>query len=77
MTETQVHVEESSEMTVEITTELHTVEETTQTMETQHKQADSREPSIHLTKEEIEDYEASQAKFRELWEKKREKVRFV
>lgn len=77
MTETQVHVEHSSETTVEITTELHKVEENTQTMETQQTQAGSRETSIHPTKDEIEDYEESQAKFRELWELKREKVRFV
>lgn len=77
MTETQVHVQQSSETTVEITTELHTVEETTQTMETQQNQADSRDPSIHPTKDEIEDFEAAQEKFRALWEKKREKVRVV
>lgn len=80
MTETQVHVEQSSQTTVQITTELST-DEITQTMETmktaQHGKVDSREPSVHLTKDEIEEYEESQEKFRVLWENKREKVRFI
>lgn len=33
-----------------------------------------QDDSIHYSKAEIEDYEDSQAKFRALWEMKREKV---
>lgn len=50
--------------------------EVIQTVETgEQKQTESDEPAIiHLSKDDIEEYEESQAKFRELWEKKREKV---
>lgn len=75
LTEIQVQVEQSSSTTVETTSE-QTIE-ITQTVEREHKQVVTEESSSHLTKEEIEEYEESQAKFRELWEKKREKVRVV
>jgi hypothetical protein len=66
--EASVHVEQSCETTVEITTEQ-------QTVETVMEQKPIEEPAIvHLTKDNIDDYEESQAAFRELWEKKREKV---
>jgi hypothetical protein len=71
--EATVEVEQSIETTVEITTETHT---TVETMMEAPKQIE--EPAIvHLTKENIEDYEETQAAFRELWEKKREKVSFA
>jgi hypothetical protein len=80
LTETQVNVEQSSETTVEITTEERTVEETTEIV-MEHKQVaeehHEEHAAIHLTKDEIDEFEESQAKFRELWEKKREKVRVV
>lgn len=69
-----MHVEQSFTTTIETTSE-QTVEEITQTVEEEHKQVE--ESTSHLTKDEIEEYEESQAKFRELWEKKREKVRVV
>lgn len=78
MTETQGHVEQATETTatVEIVTSeaVTTVrEETTTTTVTVERE--SEESGYHLSKDEIDDYEESQAKFRELWEKKREKVR--
>lgn len=81
MTGTQVHVEQSTVTTVEVTSEQQTTIEVTkeviQTMEHEQKQTESDEPAIiHLSKDDIEEYEESQAKFRELWEKKREKVRY-
>lgn len=51
---------------------VHTVEETTQTIV-----EEAHDSSIHYSKDEIDDYEQSQAKFRELWERKREKVRTI
>lgn len=70
--EATVEVEQSSQTTVEITTETRT---TIETVMEEQKQVE--EPAIvHLTKENIEDYEETQAAFRELWEKKREKVSF-
>lgn len=73
MTAIQVHVEESTETTVEITTEVERTIEMVR--EEQTNTTETGDHSIHLSREDIEDYEASQAKFRELWEKKREKVR--
>lgn len=72
MTETQVHVEQSSTMTIEKSEQTI---EITQTLDEEHKQDELEESSSHLTTDEIDEYEESQAKFRELWEKKREKVR--
>lgn len=67
MTETQVTVETKNE--VEVTTEVVVVEE--------QKPVEVEDPTTyHITKDAIEEYEESQAAFRELWEKKREKVRF-
>lgn len=66
--EATVHVEQSTETTVEITTQQQTVEAVMD-------QKQIEEPAVvHLTKDDIDDYEESQAAFRELWEKKREKV---
>lgn len=39
-----------------------------------HTTVESEETSSHMSNDEIEEYEESQAKFRALWEKKREKV---
>lgn len=62
------------ESTVETTS---AVEVTTKVVVDQQKPAKVEDPTTyHITKDEIEDYEESQAAFRELWEKKREKVRF-
>lgn len=72
-----MHVETTSETTVEITTE-QTVEETIETVMEEQKSVvveDTSETHVHLSADEIEEYEESQFKFRELWEKKREKVR--
>lgn len=74
MTETQVTVEESTVVTsseIEVTIETVTEEEVQKPVEPEDPTA------YHITKDEIDDYEDSQAAFRELWEKKREKVRFV
>jgi hypothetical protein len=66
-----------------------TVEETVVTVETTNevkvkvveevqRPVEPEDPTVyHITKETIEDYEETQAAFRELWEKKREKVRIV
>lgn len=70
-----MHVEQTVETSVEVTSEHHTVEETTQTVVIEEENHEGS--SVQLTKDEIDEYEESQAKFRELWEKKREKVRFV
>lgn len=39
-----------------------------------HTTVETEDTSSHISNEEIDEYEASQAKFRALWEKKREKV---
>lgn len=79
MTDTQVHVEQSTVTTIEVTSEQQTTVEVVETMEQEQKQTVSSDGPvvIHLSKDDIEDYEESQAKFRELWEKKREKVRNI
>lgn len=48
-------------------------EEKTDAQQKENPQAEMEEEH-HPTKDEIEEYEESQKKFRELWEKKREKV---
>lgn len=76
LSETQVHVEESSESTstVEIVTH-EAVTLVSEVMSTATTTVESEESNYHLSKDDIDDYEESQAKFRALWEKKREKVR--
>lgn len=72
LTESQVTVEE---MTVVTTNE---VEVTTETVVEEQKPVEPEDPNTyHMTKDVIEDYEECQAAFRELWEKKRDKVRIV
>lgn len=75
-TEAQELVDHSSETVVEVTSEVH-IEEMQSSEEVtvveEHKQEDTT--SIHYSKEDIEEYEESQEKFRALWEKKREAVR--
>lgn len=76
MTESQVEQQstETTTTTVEIVTnEVETKETTVATV--QKTVEEHEESTYHLTKDDIDDYEESQAKFRELWEKKREKVR--
>ncbi|CRL04620.1 CLUMA_CG017688, isoform A [Clunio marinus] len=71
----QVHVDESTETKIEMTCEtIHIVETTTETIQSEQKQPSECEESISfLSQKEIEDYEECQMKFRELWERKREK----
>lgn len=54
-------------------------EETVTVMEQESLQATTEQQEVehHPTNDEIEEYEESQRKFRELWEKKREKVSFM
>lgn len=73
LTESQVTIEQTTVVTtneVEVTTET--------VVEEEQKPVEPEDPTAyHITKDVIEEYEESQAAFRELWEKKREKVRFV
>jgi len=69
-------VVESTISVVESTTETQTVEVEIVNQEQQQLEQKKQEDEMehHPTKDEIDDYEESQKKFRELWEKKREKV---
>jgi homoserine kinase len=70
----QVTIEESAE-TVET---INEVEVTVETTEEEQKPVEPEDLTVyHMAKETIEEYEETQAAFRELWEKKREKVRVV
>lgn len=51
--------------------------ETTEMKEEDLNKIEIKDSSNPLDKDEIEEFEESKAKFRELWEKKREKVRFI
>lgn len=74
--ETQEHVDKSTETVVEVTSEVHIEEmQSTEEVAAVEEQKQEEDSSIHVTKEDIEEYEESQAKFRALWEKKREAVR--
>lgn len=75
-TETEQIVVESTISVVESTTETQTVEVEIVSQEQQQLEQKKQEDGMehHPTKDEIDDYEESQRKFRELWEKKREKV---
>lgn len=65
---------ESTAEIVETTNETEVVVEVTE----EQKPVEPEDPTVyHISKETIEDYEETQAAFRELWEKKREKVRVV
>jgi hypothetical protein len=66
-----------TEVTVETTNEVEVTIETV-VEEEEQKPVEPEDPTTyHITKDVIEEYEESQAAFRELWEKKREKVRVV
>lgn len=72
--ETQVHVEEQSNDSTANEIVMNQVEESVETVHQEEMATiEDNESTYHLTKDEIDDYEESQAKFRELWEKKREK----
>lgn len=51
--------------------------ETTEMKEEDLNKIEIKDSSNPLDKDEIEEFEESKAKFRELWEKKREKVRLI
>jgi beta-lactamase superfamily II metal-dependent hydrolase len=61
--------------TVEVTKEIDEIKccEEQQNEEQQQENAEE-ESSYHLSVDEIDEFEESQAKFRTLWEKKRDKV---
>lgn len=62
LSETNVQVEQPDTNLVEVTSEHHTIEQTTETvMGEKQKQEES---SVHPTRDEIVEYEESQAKFR-------------
>ena len=72
MIETEVVVDV---MTAETISEVEMIVETVQE---EQKPVELEDPNVyHISKQTAEDYEESQAAFRELWEKKREKVRVV
>ena len=76
-TETDQIVVESTISAVENTTTVtETVEVEIVNQEQQQLEQKNKEDEMehHPTKDEIDEYEESQQKFRELWEKKREKV---
>lgn len=62
----------SVESTTTETVEVEIVNQEQQQLE--QKKLEEEMEQHHPTKDEIDDYEESQRKFRELWEKKREKV---
>lgn len=72
-------IENSVESTVTDTVDVEIVNQEQQQSEQEQQEQKSQETEMehHPTKDEIEEYEESQAKFRELWEKKREKVSII
>lgn len=74
---TQITVQETTETVTETHSESQqTVEQVTQQQTTmESKTTETEESSYHLSSDEIDEYEESRAKFRELWERKRENVR--
>lgn len=79
MEQQEITVEEKCEETIVEEITINQVRETTETVTQQETapQAQEGEMEHHPTNDEIEEYEESQRKFRELWEKKREKVSFM